>query len=154
MPYLTDQPIDPAELLGAVASAERGGIACFFGAVRNHHGGRAVARLEYSAYVPMAEAECERIVTETEARWPVAVALSHRVGRLGIGDTAVGIAVAGALRDEAFAACRHVIEEVKHRVPIWKRELYADGTEAWVGVQGSGGGTEPGAGVAAGRSRP
>ena len=135
MPYLTDQPIDPAALIGAVESAERGGIACFFGAVRNHHGGRAVARLEYSAYGPMAEAECERIVAEAKTRWPVAVALVHRVGRLGIGDTAVAIAVAGAHRDEAFAACRHVIEEVKRRVPIWKREFYADGTEAWVGVE-------------------
>jgi molybdopterin synthase catalytic subunit len=80
----------------------------------------------------MAEAECGRIVTETLARWPVAVALRHRVGRLEVGDTAVGIAVAGAHRDEAFAACRHLIEEVKRRVPIWKREIYADGTEEWV----------------------
>jgi molybdopterin synthase catalytic subunit len=132
MLFLTDQPIDPATLLRRVASAERGGLACFFGAVRNHHGGRAVLRLEYSAYGAMAEAECARIVDETQARWPVAVALVHRVGRLEVGDTAVAIAVAGAHRDEAFAACRHVIEEVKRRVPIWKRELYADGTEAWV----------------------
>jgi molybdopterin synthase catalytic subunit len=131
MPFLTDRPIDPATLLRQVESAERGGIACFFGAVRNHHAGRAVLRLEYSAYGAMAEAECARIVTETLARWPVAVALRHRVGRLEVGDTAVGIAVAAAHRDEAFAACRHVIEEVKRRVPIWKREIYADGTEEW-----------------------
>jgi molybdopterin synthase catalytic subunit len=80
----------------------------------------------------MAEAECVRIVTEAESRWPVAVALRHRIGRLEVGDTAVGIAVAGAHRDEAFAACRYVIEEVKRRVPIWKREMYLDGTEEWV----------------------
>jgi molybdopterin synthase catalytic subunit len=60
------------------------------------------------------------------------VAVSHRIGRLEVGDIAVGIAVAGAHRDEAFAACRHLIEEVKRRVPIWKREVYADGTEEWV----------------------
>jgi len=132
MEFLTDQPIDPTMLLRQVESAERGGIACFFGAVRNHHGGRAVLRLEYSAYGAMAEAECARIVSETLARWPVAVALRHRVGRLEVGDIAVGIAVAGAHRDEAFAACRHLIEEVKRRVPIWKREIYADGTEEWV----------------------
>ena len=132
MTFLTTEPIELTALLAGVESAERGGIASFCGTVRNHHGGRAVRRLEYSAYAPMAEAECARIVAETEARWPVAVALRHRVGPLEVGDTAVGIAVAGAHRDEAFAACRHVIEEVKRRVPIWKREFYLDGTEEWV----------------------
>jgi molybdopterin synthase catalytic subunit len=132
MRFLTEQPIDAGALIARVASPERGGIACFFGAVRNHHVGRAVARLDYSAYGAMAEAECARIVAEAAARWPVAVALQHRVGRLEIGDTAVGVAAAGAHRDEAFAACRYVIEEVKRRVPIWKRERYADGTEEWV----------------------
>lgn len=132
MPFLTDQPIEHGALMAEVDAADRGGLACFFGLVRNHHGGRAVLGLEYSAYAPMVEAECARIVQETETRWPVAVALRHRVGRLEIGETAVGIAVAGAHRDEAFAACRHVIEEVKRRVPIWKRERYVDGTEAWV----------------------
>ncbi|HYC32806.1 MAG TPA: molybdenum cofactor biosynthesis protein MoaE [Gemmatimonadales bacterium] len=132
MLFLTDEPIDQAALIRRVDAADRGGVTSFFGLVRNHHEGRAVERLEYSAYAPMAEAECARIVAETEARWPVAVALLHRVGRLEVGETAVGIAVAGAHRDEAFAACRYVIEEVKRRVPIWKRERYADGTEEWV----------------------
>jgi molybdopterin synthase catalytic subunit len=130
--FLTDLPIDLGALVGQVQSDERGGIVCFVGRVRNHHGGRAVLHLEYDAYRPMVEAECARIAAETEGRWPVSVALRHRVGRLEIGDTAVAIAVAGAHRDEAFAACRHVIEEVKRRVPIWKRETYADGTQAWV----------------------
>jgi molybdopterin synthase catalytic subunit len=92
-----------------------------------------VLRLEYSAYAPMAEAECERIVTEAEARWDVAIALQHRIGDLAVGDTAVAIAAGSAHRDEAFLACRYVIEEVKRRVPIWKREVYADGTVEWVG---------------------
>ena len=91
-------------------------------------------RLDYSAYGPMAEAECARIVAEAEARWPVAVALQHRIGALAIGDAAVAMVAAAAHRDEAFAACRYVIEEVKRRVPIWKREHYADGTVAWVGA--------------------
>lgn len=132
MPFLTGQPVDHAALMRRVDAADRGGLACFFGIVRNHHEGRSVERLEYSAYAPMAEAECARIVAETEDRWPVAVALLHRIGRLEIGETAVGITVAGSHRDEAFAACRHVIEEVKRRVPIWKREVYADGSESWV----------------------
>jgi molybdopterin synthase catalytic subunit len=132
MGYLTNRPIDIGELLAPVQSPERGGIATFFGLVRNHHAGRAVLRLEYSAYAPMAEAECARIVAEAESRWQAAVALRHRTGALAIGDMAVGVAAASAHRDEAFAACRYVIEEVKRRVPIWKREFYADGTVVWV----------------------
>ena len=130
--FLTQQPIELGPLIARVQTSARGGVACFLGTVRNHHGGREVLRLDYSAYGSMAEAECARIVAEAEARWPVAVALHHRVGRLEIGDTAVAVAAAGAHRDEAFAACRYVIEELKRRVPIWKRETYADGSEAWV----------------------
>src|ERR687894_569437 len=131
--YLTHDPIELTALLAQVQSASRGGIACFLGAVRDHHGGRKVVRLDYSAYGPMAEAECGRIVHEAESRWQCAVALRHRIGTLAIGDTAVAIAAASSHRDEAFAACRYVIEEVKRRVPIWKREFYADGSMAWVG---------------------
>jgi molybdopterin synthase catalytic subunit len=134
--YLTESPLDLAELLASVQSPERGGVACFVGTVRNHHGGREVLRLDYSAYAPMVEAECARIVAEAESRWRVAVALQHRIGRLEIGDAAVAVAAASAHRDEAFVACRHVIEELKRRVPIWKREVYADGTVEWVGEAG------------------
>lgn len=132
MHYLTSQPIDVTPLIAAVAAPERGGTAVFLGAVRDHHGGRAVLRLDYSAYEPMAEAECARIVAEAESRWPVKVALQHRVGTLVVGDIAVAVVAAGAHRDEAFIACRYVIEEVKRRVPIWKRESYADGSVEWV----------------------
>ena len=133
MGFLTSDPIHLEELIALVGSAEQGGIASFLGTVRNHHGGRAVERLEYSAYGPMVEAECARIVAEAQARWRVAVALRHRVGVLEVGDTAVAVVAASAHRDEAFVACRHVIEELKRRVPIWKREVYADGTVGWVG---------------------
>jgi molybdopterin synthase catalytic subunit len=130
--FVTAEPIELAPLIAAVQAPERGGVASFLGLVRNHHGGREVLRLEYSAYAPMAEAECARIVAEAEGRWQVAVALRHRVGSLAVGDVAVAVAAASAHREEAFAACRYVIEEVKRRVPIWKRESYADGTEVWV----------------------
>lgn len=130
--FITGQPIDLAPLLAAVQSPDRGGVATFVGLVRNHHGGREVLRLDYSAYGPMAEAECGRIVAEAESRWAVAVTLQHRTGSLAIGDAAVAVVAASAHRDEAFAACRYVIEEVKRRVPVWKREFYADGTVAWV----------------------
>lgn len=133
MSFLTSEPIDLGELLRRVQSPERGGIACFVGTVRNHHEGREVLRLEYSAYGPMAEAECARIVGEAQERWEAAVALRHRIGELEIGNAAVAVAVASSHRDEAFQACRYVIEEVKRRVPIWKREMFADGTIEWVG---------------------
>jgi molybdopterin synthase catalytic subunit len=132
MAFLSATPIDLATLIAGIESPAHGGIASFLGQVRDHDGGRAVRRLEYSAYGAMAEEECTRIVAEAEARWPVRVALEHRVGTLEIGDIAVAVAAAGAHRDEAFAACRFVIEEVKRRVPIWKKEFYQDGAVQWV----------------------
>jgi molybdopterin synthase catalytic subunit len=131
--YLNEQPVDLGALVAAVQSSERGGIACFLGTVRNHHHGRDVLRLEYSAYAPMVEAECARIVAEAESRWDVAIALRHRLGQLEIGEVAVAVVAASAHREEAFVACRYVIEELKGRVPIWKREFYADGSVEWVG---------------------
>jgi molybdopterin synthase catalytic subunit len=130
--FLSAAPIDLAPLIAGIESQAHGGIASFLGQVRDHHDGRTVRRLEYSAYGPMAEEECARIVAEAEARWPVRVALKHRVGTLEIGDVAVAVAAGGAHRDEAFAACRFVIEEVKRRVPIWKKEFYQDGAVQWV----------------------
>lgn len=132
MTFLTEIEIDSGRLAARVSGPERGAQAWFVGAVRNHQDGREVSELYYTAYGPMAEAQCQAIVAEAEAAWPVSVALQHRVGQLAIGDAAVVVVAAGDHREEAFAACRFVIEEVKRRVPIWKRERYADGTEAWV----------------------
>ncbi|HEX6433705.1 MAG TPA: molybdenum cofactor biosynthesis protein MoaE [Gemmatimonadales bacterium] len=131
--FLKSDPPELGALIAQVESPARGGVACFLGTVRNHHGSRQVLRLEYSAYGAMAEAECARIVAEAEDRWECAVALAHRIGALEVGDTAVAIAAASPHREEAFAACRYVIEEVKRRVPIWKREFFEDGTVEWVG---------------------
>ncbi|HEX2250771.1 MAG TPA: molybdenum cofactor biosynthesis protein MoaE [Gemmatimonadales bacterium] len=141
--YLTSDPLELATLVGQVQSASRGAIACFLGTVRDHNGGRAVLQLDYSAYEPMAEAECARIQVEAERRWECAVALQHRTGTVRVGEAAVVVAAASAHRDEAFAACRFVIEEIKRRVPIWKREVFVDGTMEWVeggspGQMGSG----------------
>ena len=135
--YLSERPLDVAALLSSVGASDRGGIASFVGLVRDNHAGRAVKRLEYSAYAPMAEAECVAIVAEAETKWPVQVALAHRIGMLEVGDAAVAIAVAAPHRGEAFEACRYVIEELKRRVPIWKREWYADGSSDWVNPAGS-----------------
>jgi molybdopterin synthase catalytic subunit len=132
MPLLTDQPLDLGALVTEVSGPGRGGIASFLGLVRNHHEGRAVIRLEYSAYGTMAEAEAAVIVAEAEERWPVRVAARHRLGVLDVGQVAVAVAAAGAHRAEAFDACRYVIEELKRRVPIWKKEYFDDGTTSWV----------------------
>ena len=121
--YLTGEPLNLTDLVEQVASPSRGGIACFLGTVRDQHNGRAVVRLEYSAYDAMAEAE---------ARWDCGVALRHRIGTLAIGEAAVAVAASSAHREEAFIACRYVIEEIKRRLPVWKREVFADGTVEWV----------------------
>lgn len=147
MEFLTRTSISLDALCREVAAPECGGLATFQGLVRNHHEGKAVLGIEYSAYEEMAESVCESIVAEARARWPVRVALLHRLGELEVGDVAVAIAAAGAHRDEVFAACRYVIEEVKRRVPIWKRERFVDGTVEWVesglGTRDSGVGKTP-----------
>jgi molybdopterin synthase catalytic subunit len=150
--YLTTDPLDLGRLVARVSGPARGGMSCFLGVVRDHHGGRAVGSLDYSAYEPMAEAECARIVAEARARWQAEVALEHRLGHLEVGEAAVAIAAAAAHREAAFAACRYVIEEVKRRVPIWKRERYVDGTAAWVDASAGGRTTAQAAGDA--RSSP
>ena len=139
MAFLSEAPLELQTMERLVADSRRGALASFVGTVRDHHQGEEVTGLSYSSYGPMAENLCREIVTETERRWPVSVALSHRIGDVAIGDAAVMVVVAGDHREEAFAACRHVIEEVKRRVPIWKRERYADGTESWVDPSAPGG---------------
>jgi molybdopterin synthase catalytic subunit len=130
--YLQAGPLDIDALMRQVAAPDRGAVVVFVGAVRNHHAGREVSSLAYSAYGPMAEAICEEIIITAGERWPVAVALAHRVGKLVIGESSVVVVAAAAHRGDAFDACRWVIDELKQRVPIWKREQYRDGTEAWV----------------------
>jgi len=131
---LSQTPIDPAAVIAAVSKPGNGGIAVFIGTVRDVADGRSVLGLDYSAYVEMAEREMAAIVTEaTKLGDAVDVAAVHRVGSLAIGDVAVVIAAGHAHRAAAFDACRYVIEEIKRRVPIWKAERYADGSDAWVG---------------------
>lgn len=129
---LTENPIEAHRLVESISTPDQGGVVTFLGIVRDHQDGRSVQRLEYSAYLPMAEAECGRIIAETAARWPVKIALRHRIGSLAVGDLAVAVVVASPHRGPAFDACRYVIEQVKRRVPIWKKEYYTDGTVAWV----------------------
>ena len=133
MGILTEEPIKVDPMIDHVRSSDRGGIAIFLGLVRDHHHGKGVLGLEYSAYAPMAEAVTAEIMAEATTRWSrVGVAVQHRIGSLTIGDTAVAVVAGAAHRGEAFEVCRYVIEELKKRVPVWKRELYTDGTIEWV----------------------
>ena len=130
---LVRDPIDANALLRQVSSARNGAVLLFLGLVRDVNDGRAVTGIEYSAYEAMAERELADIVTEAAARFGGAdIVVEHRLGELALEEASVGIAVAHAHRGEAYAASRWVIEELKCRVPIWKREHYADGTREWV----------------------
>ena len=119
-----------------LADPAAGGYASFEGWVRNHNEGLAVSRLEYEAFAALAEKEGERIVREAIERFGVVnAACVHRVGSLAIGDLAVWVGVSSRHRAEAFAACRFIIDEVKHRVPIWKKEHYVNGDSGWVNCE-------------------
>jgi sulfur-carrier protein adenylyltransferase/sulfurtransferase len=129
-------PIDTAGVREALADPACGGYATFEGWVRDHNEGRAVRRLEYEAYAALAEREGERILAEAIDRFGVQhAACIHRVGDLGLGEMAVWVGVSSKHRSEAFAACRYIIDEVKHRVPIWKKEHYVDGDSGWVNCE-------------------
>jgi molybdopterin synthase catalytic subunit len=130
---LTDQPIDSAALQARMARPEAGALTLFEGRVRNHHLGLPVMKLEYEAFDDMARQEGDAIVDETERMYPgVMVLCVHRTGTLAIGEVAVWIGVASAHRQAGFAACRHLIEELKLRLPIWKKEHHPGGAAEWV----------------------
>ena len=138
---LSATPIDPDALLRAIEGHGIGAVVTFEGRVRDHNEGRAVGGLAYQAYAELAEAEGTKIIEEAHARFGVAQALCvHRVGELAIGELAVWVGVGAAHRDEAFIACRYVIDEVKKRVPIWKHERYAGGEAKWLHPGGDGAG--------------
>jgi molybdopterin synthase catalytic subunit len=130
---LSDQPLDPAALQRALAGVRAGACVTFEGWVRDHNDGRPVRALDYEAYPLLAEKEGARIVAEARAKFDLlAAACVHRTGGLAIGDLAVWVGVSAAHRGAAFDACRFIIDETKARVPIWKKEHYADGTSEWV----------------------
>jgi len=130
--WVDSAPLSLDALLREVTGPEMGGVVTFTGVVRNHARGETIDHLEYEAYAPMAEKELRKIVLAVHERWPhVRIALSHRVGRLAIGDAAVMIAAAAPHRAEAFEACRFAIDRLKASVPIWKKEFAASGSY-WV----------------------
>jgi molybdopterin/thiamine biosynthesis adenylyltransferase/molybdopterin synthase catalytic subunit/rhodanese-related sulfurtransferase len=129
-------PLDESSLRAALSDPTCGGYAAFEGWVRDHNEGRRVRRLEYEAFEPLAIKEGERIIAEAVARYGVEhAACVHRIGALEIGEKAVWVGVTARHRDEAFRACRYIIDEVKHRVPIWKKEHYDNGDSGWVNCE-------------------
>jgi molybdopterin synthase catalytic subunit len=132
----TDTSIDTTAARHEVLDAGAGGYVSFEGWVRDHNEGREVTRLEYEAFQALALREGERILAEAIARFPVKHALCiHRTGALDLTDMAVWVGVSAAHRGEAFAACRYIIDEVKHRLPIWKKEHYRGGDSGWVNCE-------------------
>ncbi|MCB1560397.1 MAG: molybdenum cofactor biosynthesis protein MoaE [Xanthomonadales bacterium] len=136
---IIDAPLAPLviESSARMTNAGAGAFNIFEGRVRNEHRGRAVLRLDYQAYTRMAEHEGDKVLAEAIERFGLLDALClHRVGRLEIGEPAVWVGALAGHRDASFGGCRYVIDEIKQRVPIWKREYYVDGESDW--IQGAG----------------
>ncbi|MDQ6887770.1 MAG: molybdenum cofactor biosynthesis protein MoaE [Gemmatimonadota bacterium] len=126
-------PLNGAALLAEVGTSANGALILFVGTVRDVNDGRAVIGIEYSAYTEMAERELASIVAETAERFGTAdIVVEHRLGALALGDASVAIAIGHPRRAAAYDASRHLLEELKRRLPVWKREGYADGSRGWV----------------------
>ena len=125
--------LDPAAMKSALADARAGACVTFEGWVRNRNDGQPVTALDYEAYAPLAGKEGARILAEARKKFPILAArCAHRTGHLPLGELAVWVGVTAEHRDAAFDACRYIIDEAKARVPIWKKEHYADGASAWI----------------------
>ncbi|HYN73538.1 MAG TPA: molybdenum cofactor biosynthesis protein MoaE [Nakamurella sp.] len=131
---VVDKTLSLPEHLAAVDDAAAGATVSFSGVVRDHDGGRGVTALEYHGH-PTAASVVARVAGEIAARpGVIAVAVSHRIGLLEVGDVALAAAVSAAHRREAFAACIDLVDEVKRQLPVWKRQVFDDGTDEWVGM--------------------
>ncbi|WP_425577704.1 molybdenum cofactor biosynthesis protein MoaE [Nocardia callitridis] len=132
---MSDRPLDPAEVEAAVTGPRHGAVVVFTGKVRDHDGGQAVSALEYSAH-PAAERFLHAVCAQLSTSAGLPVAAVHRVGDLTIGDLAIVVAVAAPHRGAAFETCAELVDRIKHEVPIWKRQLFADGLSEWVNACG------------------
>jgi len=130
---IVESEISLQDVIAAVDTPEAGAIVTFQGVVRNNSQGRVVSYLEFEGYKPMAERKMQEIAADIYTKWGIdKVAIIHRIGHLDIGEVIVAIAVASPHRSEAFEACQYAIDTLKEIVPIWKREVWEDGTEEWV----------------------
>lgn len=132
MDHLTEQPLSLAELLAETDDPRCGALVVFEGVVRNHHDGRAVDAMEYTAYAPLARRELAELEAHTRQRFGVPVCrIVHRIGRLEVGEASVLVVVRAPHRGDAFDAARHAIDTLKQRVPVWKHDFFADGEARW-----------------------
>lgn len=133
---IANSAIDPDALRRELFDPAAGAYCGFEGWVRNHNEGQTVLRLEYEVYAPLAITEGEKVLAEAQEKWPHLQAQGvHREGLLEIGDCAVWVGVSSPHRDEAFQACRYIIDQIKVRLPIWKKEHYVDGNSGWVNCE-------------------
>jgi len=133
---ISSETIMPDKLRDSLADRSAGAYVGFEGWIRDHNEGQEVLRLEYEVYEPLAVKEGERVISEAMEQFPILHAdCVHREGKLEIGECAVWVGVTSAHRDEAFAACRYIIDQVKVRLPIWKKEHYVDGHSGWVSCE-------------------
>ena len=131
--HVGPEEIDSTKLLSRVGSDEDGAAILFIGVVRNHADGRSVSGMRYDSYVEMSQQELKSIAAEAAERLGTdRLAVEHRTGELQIGEISVAIAVSSPHRAESFDATRYIIEEIKKRLPVWKKEYYEDGTDSWV----------------------
>jgi molybdopterin synthase catalytic subunit len=130
---VTEQPLDQQALVDFVRRDESGAVALFFGVARNLSEGKRVLALEYDAYPSMAQKKLREVAIDARERWPLtSIGAFHRVGRLEIGEASLLVAVSSAHRAEAFAACQYAVDRIKQVVPVWKKEIFEDGSGAWV----------------------
>jgi molybdopterin synthase catalytic subunit len=133
---ITDNIIEPDSLRDELADRAAGAYVGFEGWIRNENDGQEVLRLEYEVYEPLAVKEGQKVIAEAQRKFPLLhAACVHRKGLLEIGECAVWVGVTAAHRDEAFAACRYIIDQVKVRLPIWKKEHYVAGHSGWVNCE-------------------
>jgi len=133
---ISNVAIEPDKLREALIDNGAGGYVAFEGWIRNENEGQEVLQLEYEVYAPLAIKEGEKVIAEAAAKFPILrAACVHREGLLELGECAVWVGVCAAHRDEAFAACRYIIDEVKVRLPIWKKEFYVNGDSGWVNCE-------------------
>ncbi|MCH9037147.1 MAG: molybdenum cofactor biosynthesis protein MoaE [Chloroflexi bacterium] len=133
MIVITEKPLVPEEFISKISGKHNGALAVFMGTVRDFVGDTRLAYMEYDAYKEMAEKKLAEIVKEAEARWETRdIAVAHRIGRLELKEISVIVAVGTPHRAEAFEACRFIIDNIKERVPIWKKEIDEQGRGEWV----------------------
>lgn len=136
---LAEHPIEQCDLRAGLAAPRAGAFNCFEGRVRDHNDGKEVVGLEYEAYPALCQSEAQKIFQEVREKFEViAVKCVHRTGRLNVGDLAVWVGVTAAHRDDSFRACRYIIDELKARLPIWKKEIYRNGESEWIGCPACG----------------